>query len=66
MFKGASLAVMLCPCKKRKKKKKKEKKKKKKKKRKKKKKEEKNKAGYTANTSRGRMGRGGNAYFPIF
>ena len=25
-----------------------------------------NKAGYTANTSRGRMGRGGNACFPTF
>ena len=26
----------------------------------------KNKAGYTANTSRGRVGRGGNACFPTF
>ena len=25
-----------------------------------------NKAGYTANTSRGQVGRGGNACFPIF
>ena len=30
------------------------------------KKKERNKAGYTANTSRGRVGRGGNACIPTF